>query len=78
MLIIEVKYDLGTGIEEAFKEAIKLSIKLYCKISFKYMGVICIVMPDSDYKLGVTNFFITKEKISREKLDWDIYEATAF
>ena len=56
MITIKVKCNAGDTIEDSFINAIRIAKILDCKIEFKFNDVLCFVLPNSDFEIGIHNY----------------------
>lgn len=53
---IKIEFNPGTSIEEAFKEAIRVSRILWVTTEFNFNGVTCWGCPNGDFEIGSANY----------------------
>jgi hypothetical protein len=56
MITIQGEFIIGTDIEEAFTEAMRVSQILNCCIEFKFNDVICWAYPEGKIMNGVSSY----------------------
>lgn len=53
---MQLNFNRGTNIEDAFEDAVMLANKIGCSMQFEFNGIRCIATPNSDPKTGVKSF----------------------